>query len=168
MKKQLDTKDKAVINGWYEKAKEVRIDDGTLGKFFRELIDDYKHDYGTTCHAISAAAVAAAYAMAHEMRPTGFQFSCAELEFLKRTRFSRNKLGFSICNWDNILYPQYASDFSGLTVDAKTAEQIRLEAYRLLCEEAQHAATDVLVWWAKLDNGDFPEWLKVEKEGGEK
>ena len=164
MKTQLDEgRDKGVINGWFEQAKKVRLGDGSLDKFLRELNDNYRHDYGTTCHAIAAAAIAAAYAMAHEMGPTGFQFSCAEMEFLARSRFPHNKLGFSVCDWDDVLYPQYANRFTGLDISGDTAERIKAEAKRRIDEGGAIHPT-VKEWWSRLAAGDFPEWLRVEAD----
>lgn len=67
-----------------------------------------KHDYGTCVYAMSIAAVASFNYVAHVLEVTGFQASCADLDILRRTRNYEN--GFSIINYDNLLYPQYWDD----------------------------------------------------------
>ena len=54
--RDLDT----VVKAWYE-YRPTSLED--LYQFMRSLQDDYFHDYGTQCHSIAAAAIAAARAM---------------------------------------------------------------------------------------------------------
>lgn len=64
-----------------------------------------QHDYGTCVYAMSMCALAAYYYMSHLLGVTGFQASCADMDFIGRSRGMKN--GFRILNYDNLLYPQY-------------------------------------------------------------
>lgn len=64
-----------------------------------------QHDYGTCVYAMSLSANAAFNYIAHVLGTTGFQSSCADLDFLKRTR--NLEAPFAIINADHMLYPQY-------------------------------------------------------------
>lgn len=57
------TEDDGIHNGWYEEAKQHTTK--TLPVFIQHLTEDYRHDYGTICHAVAAAALAAAHAVDH-------------------------------------------------------------------------------------------------------
>lgn len=67
-----------------------------------------QHDYGTCVYAMSMAAEAAFNFVASKLGVTGFQASCADLDFLKRTR--GYTMGFRVINYENLLYPQYCDD----------------------------------------------------------
>jgi hypothetical protein len=80
-------------------------------KELHEYIDslvDREHDYGTCCYAMSLAALAAFNYVAHTLGCTGFQASCADLNFIGRTRHMKH--GFRIIDYENLLYPQYLTD----------------------------------------------------------
>lgn len=61
---------------WYEEAKKQTLN--TLPAFVSNLVENYSHDYGTICHAITAAALGAANAVEEspEGGITGFQANC--------------------------------------------------------------------------------------------
>ena len=67
------TEEMGIHKEWMKRARDMTMAD--LPEFLRELTEDYDHDYGTICHAIAAAAVAAAWSV--ERTPqggiTGFQ-----------------------------------------------------------------------------------------------
>lgn len=65
-KKSITEQDK-IHEEWYKEASEMTLEN--LPEFLRKLTEDYSHDYGTICHAISAAAAAAAWAV--EKSPCG-------------------------------------------------------------------------------------------------
>ena len=67
-----------------------------------------KHDYGTCVYAISMSAVATFRYVASKLGCTGFQASCADLDFLRRTR--NFKAGFMIIDYEKLLYPQYLDE----------------------------------------------------------
>lgn len=71
------TEEDKVHENWYKEAKDMDMQ--KLPQFVNGLLEDYEHDYGTICHALSAAAVATMWAMNRDERQggiTGFQASC--------------------------------------------------------------------------------------------
>ncbi len=85
-------------------------------------LTDREHDYGTCVYAMSMAAVAAFNHVSSKLGCTGFQASCADLDILRRTRHMEN--GFSIVNYNNFLYPQYADNFDKV-MSKDTFEQLQ-------------------------------------------
>jgi hypothetical protein len=76
-----------------------------------ELIDyiksitEQEHDYGTSAYAMSLAATAAFQYVASKLGTTGFQASCADLDFIRRTRMIDGP--FILLKGHDALYPQY-------------------------------------------------------------
>ena len=64
-----------------------------------------EHDYGTSAYAASLAAVAAFYYVSGKLGLTGFQASCADLDFLRKTRSLDGP--FIILKAEDMCYPQY-------------------------------------------------------------
>lgn len=92
--------------------KEMREAPNPWPKTFTEL-DSYiqslverEHDYGTCVYAMSLAATAAFNFVASKLGTTGFQASCADLDFLKRSRAINGP--FALIRAENMLYPQYS------------------------------------------------------------
>ena len=81
--------------------------------------------------------------------------------------FPDNKLGFTVINYDDLLYPQYEYRFTERKISAEGAEKLRREAKARIGESDGMTHPAVIAWWQKLADGQFPEWLKVE-EGGAK
>lgn len=77
---------------------------GDLISYIKSLVER-EHDYGTAVYAMSMAANAAFNYVSHELGATGFQASCADLDFLRRTRMMKGP--FIILKADELLYPQY-------------------------------------------------------------
>jgi hypothetical protein len=79
----------------------------TLDSLISYIVDlvSRKHDYGTSVYVMSMAAVAAKHYAAHILGVSGFQASCADLDFIRRTR--RMECPFSIIKADDELWPQY-------------------------------------------------------------
>lgn len=158
MRRQIsEIKDRELIDAWYAEAKrmsEQSIKDDSLAKFIKGLCDDYTHDYGTCCHAIAAATVATAYAMANEMQITGFQWGCAMMEVLGKTLMSTNKMGFAIKDYDNILYPQSVYYLTETEISKETAKEIvDMAKGNLATEVDKLTAPCVVAWWKKLASG---------------
>lgn len=63
------------------------------------------HDYGTCVYAASMAAVAAFYHVSRQLGMSGFQASCADMDFIRRTRGYKH--GFRLIDYGKLLYPQY-------------------------------------------------------------
>jgi len=70
----------------------------------RQLVDR-PHTYGTCVYAMSIAGLAAFRYVASKLGTTGFQSSCADLDFLRRNRSMNH--GFRIINYNDLIYPQY-------------------------------------------------------------
>lgn len=68
---------------WYKEAKQQTLE--SLPTFIRHLTEDYQHDYGTICHAVTAAAIAAAYVANKTPQGgiTGFQAGAVMWEFMQ-------------------------------------------------------------------------------------
>jgi len=75
-----------------------------LNEYITSLVER-KHDYGTCVYAMSLAATAAFYHVSSKLGVTGFQASCADLDFLRRTRSMDGP--FIILKAEDMLYPQY-------------------------------------------------------------
>jgi hypothetical protein len=116
-------------------------------KSIDELVDYIKelsekgHDYGTAVYAMSMASVATYYYMSHVVGASGFQASCADLDFIKRTRGFRK-----------LLYPQHLSDDDFPTIEKLLIENggaLKVEAKRLLAEH-KTAHPSVIEHWERL------------------
>lgn len=113
-----------------------------------EQLTERKHDYGTCVYAMSIAAVATFNYVAGKLGVTGFQASCADLDILRRTRDYEN--GFSIINYDNLLYPQYWDDEhfpSKEQLLEKNKEQLAKAAKKKLKESNGSAHPNVIKHW---------------------
>lgn len=107
-------------------------------------VNKRQHDYGTCVYAMSIAAEASYNYVAHVLGVTGFQASCADLDFLRRTRGL--KYGFQILNYENLLYPQYTDRFptrSQILKDnideiGKAAEELLAQKERVHPEVKRH------------------------------
>jgi hypothetical protein len=105
-----------------------------------------KHDYGTCVYAMSIAAHATFRYIANHLGVTGFQASCADLDFLRRTR---NIDAFKIVDYSKVLYPQYHDEINNICVDkiiAENKDYFRAECKRLL-KNPEHASANVIANW---------------------
>lgn len=139
---------------YYEKEFEMRDADVPWFDTIDELkeyinsLTEQDHDYGTAVYAISMAATATFKYVAKQLGCTGFQASCADMDILRRTRHMKN--GFSIINYENLLYPQYKISFP-------TWDQLIEDNLENLAEDAAKklkdspgAHKDVRAHWEKL------------------
>jgi len=117
-----------------------------LVEYITSLLDR-PHNYGTCVYAMSLAATAAFNYMAHEIGSTGFQASCADLDFIRRSRGIKGP--FMILKAEDALYPQY-------NLPEKLAEAME-EWKPWLKEQAAKNLTDkdgahpnVIAHWKKL------------------
>ena len=83
---------------------------------------DREHDYGTCVYAMSLGALAAFHYVAHKLGVTGFQASCADMDFIARTRNWEH--GGRVLDYGDLLYPQYEEKFDGLGFWALIRENI--------------------------------------------
>lgn len=130
------------------------------------VLTEREHTYGTCVYAMSIAAEVAFRLVASKLGVTGFQASCADMQFLSRTRGYKH--GFKIVNYADILYPQYAPHLSGkLTISAECWKAIREEARKLFDYRYQgrpSGVDSVRAWWKGLADGVVPDYLTVEED----
>lgn len=126
MAKQITESQKIHLQ-WYEDAKKQTPE--TIASFVKGLMEDYQHDYGTICHAISAGAIGQAWAMnSHENGGiTGFQAGAVMWGFVREWNYSSNKTGLKIIDFDNFLYPQYEDNFQK-TIDEDVWKSLQKES----------------------------------------
>lgn len=127
MSKQAITEEMKLHEQWFEEAREMTLD--KLPTFISHLLNDYNHDYGTICHAITAGAVATAWAMNNTPQGgiTGFQAGCIMWGIIRQWNYRYNKTGLKIIDYDNFLYPQYYDKFQR-TINPDTWANIQRQA----------------------------------------
>ena len=150
-------------NEWFEQAKKQTLE--TIPEFVRHIMNDYVHDYGTVCHAVSACAVAAAWAANEEPQGgiTGFQAGFVMWDFVKQWSFSNNKTGLRILDYDNLLYPQYGYKFDK-TISTNTWEAIRAQAKVYLDEKKEYVHQNVEAHWRSIVDGVVPHGFVVKDD----
>lgn len=155
------TEEEGIHNGWMVAAKEMTAE--RLPEFIRHLTEDYEHDYGTICHAIAAAAVAAAWSV--ERSPSGgisgFQAGAVAWEMLRGWDPSLiGKCGARIVAYDRLLFPQHEESFTAIS--RSTWRAVQEEAAKLIAEADRHVADQVLSHWHSIVEGHVPFGLRVE------
>jgi hypothetical protein len=143
---------------WMVEAKEMTVE--KLPEFVRKLTEDYRHDYGTICHAIAAAAVAAAWAV--ERSPTGgisgFQAGCVMWEIIRGWgAFGGPDSPLRIQNLDDLLYPQYRDKFTSISKEV----WLRLKAKAAENLEGPHGTDNVRAHWQSIVDGRVPFGFSV-------
>lgn len=128
MDKKTITEEMKIHERWFEEARKQTVD--TLPEFVRHLVEDYEHDYGTICHAITAAGLAGMYAV--ENSPTGgitgFQAGCCMWGIVRQWSYKNNECGLRMLDFDKLLYPQYEYVFKSISIPKDTLEAVRKEA----------------------------------------
>lgn len=155
------TEEEGVHKEWMVAAKDMTAD--KLSEFVRHLIEDYQHDYGTICHAIAAAAVAAAYAVERSPQGgiTGFQAGAVTWEMLRGWNPSIiGDCGARLTNYDNLLYPQYEGQFT--SISKEIWEKVQEEAAKKIEGADAFVAGSVLDHWHSIAAGNVPFGLRVE------
>ena len=111
-----------------------------------DSLTERSHDYGTCVYALSLGALAAFNYVAHKLGVTGFQSSCADLDFLRRNRSLKGP--FILLKAEDALYPQY--DLREKLDEALNEWKPWLaeEAEKLLASGTAHPA--VLAHWKNL------------------
>lgn len=135
---------------WYKEAHEQTLE--TLPEFIRHLLEDYGHDYGTICHALAAGAVATSSAMDRSPQGgiTGFQAGAIMWEFMGN--WNNVKPPAKLIRYENMLYPQYRSDFT--TISKDTWKWLQEEAPKRLLQFGVHPAVER--HWTDIANGIVP------------
>ncbi len=154
------TEEMGLQEKWMARAQEMTLTD--LPEFIRELIEDYNHDYGTICHAIAAAGVAACWAV--ERTPqggiTGFQAGVITWELLRGWNKSMmGDIGTRIQKMDDLLFPQYVDNFT--SIDADTWGKLQSAAKENLAKENDFVSANVLSHWRSIAAGNLPRGISV-------
>lgn len=125
-----------------------------LNEYIESLLA-FDHDYDTAVYALSLSAVATFQHVAKTLGVSGFQASCADLDFLRRTRSM--KCPFILIRGDEMMYPQY--DLHRKLDEALHDWQqwAAEEAKRLLATDMTHTAPHVRAHWEKLASYKKPE-----------
>lgn len=149
---------------WFEEASKQTPE--TLMEFISHIMNDYEHDYGTVCHAISACAIAAAWA-ANKMDGacggiTGFQAGFIMWDFIKQWEYPYNRCGLRIIDYDDMLYPQFEHKFDKV-LTKETLEALREEA-DIRLHERDYAADSVIEHWKRIADGEIPFGYRVEEK----
>ncbi len=146
---------------WFKEAGKCTIE--TLPAFVDHIMNDYIHDYGTACHAVSACAIAAAWAACNQEGLTGFQAGFVMWDFVREWSYSSNKCGLSIINWDNLLYPQYEYRFRGMEIPESIWHKVVEEAQNKV-KECDYAADWVIEHWKSIADGHLPFGCSIRKD----
>lgn len=163
------TEEQHLEKEWFKEAHEQTIK--TLPKFIQHIMNDYEHDYGTICHAVSACALAAAWAAIHHPQGgiTGFQAGFVMWDFIKEWMYSNNKTALRLVDYDNMLYPQYEEQFDKV-ISKETFEGIRKEAKNRLdeyydtLENERYVHPDVVKHWRSIVAGNVPFGYKIKED----
>lgn len=159
LRKPITEKDKEEIEQWYKDAKDMTIE--KLPEFMRHLTEDYDHDYGTICKAVTAGACAAANAIDHSSQGgiTGFQAGAIMWEFMSEW----NHVGFParLIRYEEALFPQYEHQFK--SISEETWDWLQKEAKEHL-KSRESACKEVKAHWKSIVDGKVPFGLLVEKE----
>lgn len=105
------------------------------------------HDYGTCVYAMSLAASAAFNYVAHQLGTTGFQSSCADLDFIRRNRHMKGP--FILLKAEDALYPQYELPEKLTEAMDKWKPWLKEQAIKNLADNG-HAHEAVIDHWKKL------------------
>lgn len=168
MKEQI-TEEMKIHEKWFEEARKQTVD--TLPEFVRHLVEDYGHDYGTICHAITAAGLAGMYAVENSPAGgiTGFQAGFCMWGIVRQWSYRNNKCGLKMMDYDDLLYPQHEHKFKAISISAKVLEAVRKEAANKIAEherDIENWKVDHAKWESDMEKFkvDVVEWQKQHPE----
>lgn len=124
-----------------------------LQSYISSLVER-KHDYGTAAYAMSLAATAAFNFVARKLGVTGFQASCADMDFLRRSRSIEGP--FMFVEMKDALFPQCDPVQKLQKALTESAGWLEKEA-RVKLADAGEAHPNVIRHWVKLANMDSVE-----------
>ena len=137
-----------------------------LAEYIDSLVNQ-PQSYGTCVYAMSLASVATFNYVADKLGVTGFQASCADMDFLKRIR--RLEHGFRITDYKNLLFPQYYYDPEAFPTARqlleKNLERLQEDARGFLEEEGERMVhPDVLKHWEWIVSLPLPSSDVIQEE----
>jgi hypothetical protein len=151
-----------LIKGWYKARPGSPAE---LADFVKHLVDDYQHDYGTICHAVAAAGLAAMRTV--DANPanggiTGFQASIVIWEVIRGWGVFDNGPKW-IQTAEKLCYPQYSDQFATISLSTWTWVQKHCKAKldAIAHETDPFAHSDVITHWKKIVAGEVPFGLTV-------
>ena len=151
-KAQEITEEMGVHKQWFEDAKKQTLE--TLPAFLAHLMNDYEHDYGTVCHAITAGAVATAWAMNRQPQGgiTGAQAGFIMWGFLQQWMDKKGPM--RLVSYEDMLYPQCGRDFTN-TISPQIWEFLQAQAREKLATQ-ERAHPNVRAHWESIVAGTVP------------
>lgn len=157
------TEEEGIHKEWYIEAKSQTLE--SLQPFINHLINDYNHDYGTICHAMTACSIATIWATnkTEQGGITGFQAGAVMWEFIRNWNHSDNKIGMALLNYDDLLYPQYAYKFDK-TMSNNIWERLQEEVKEKLKKDKEQVHPKVLAHWKSISEGVIPFGFKLNEE----
>ena len=161
MTREQVTEESKVHEKWYDEAHKVQSIKEAAA-FAKHLIEHHQHDYGTICHALSAGALAMAYAMnCHDNGGiTGFQSGFVMWGFVQHWLGLKGH-PLRLVDYDKMLYPQYVHDFE-TTITSDAWAYLQKEAQKNLANNEQ-AAPSVRAHWQTIVDGKVPFCYRVKR-----
>lgn len=104
---------------------------------------------------MAQAALAVAYYLSSEFGITGFQAGFVMWDFILDWRYTSNKCGLKIINYDDMLYPQYYDEFDKY-ISPETFEALQKRAKELIEESGKYASLAVVNHWKQIADGNIP------------
>ena len=158
---------------WYAAVDDVKTV-ADLTEFVRHLTEDYGHDYGTICHAVAAAALAAAKTVDRSPAGgiTGFQAGCIMWEFIRRWMQKEGPL--RLVEHRGMLYPRHENEFK--SISKETWEWLQKEARESLdgrknrnpdgsvFSDSTDAHPEVIAHWETIVAGTVPFGYTVKED----
>ena len=141
---------------WFAEAHKMTMEN--LLAFIDKMMNGYIHDYGTACHAVSACAIAAAWAAADKEGITGFQAGFVMWDFIRNWTKTHNECGLKLIDYDEI----YEYKFNR-PIRSNNWEHIQAKAKENL-ERTPDAHPFVIRHWRRIVDGSVPFGYSVSDE----
>ena len=155
---QAITEESKVHEQWYVDAKAMTVK--ALPAFIQKLTTEYQHDYGTICHAIAAAGIAAMWAV--ERAPcggiTGFQGGAVMWEVVSHWQNIEGPA--RLLEFEQMRFPQYASKFTAIPKSAW--EYVQKKATDDLAGDRTYMHPNVVAHMESIVAGTVPFGYRVE------
>jgi hypothetical protein len=153
------TEEMGLQDEWYKEARDMTLEN--LPAFLEKLATEYGHDYGTICHAVSASAIAAAWAMEHSEQGgiTGFQAGCVMWGFIRNWDSSYKDVPLCLHNIRDMLYPQNKDRYTA--IPKSSWEWLQKEAAENI-KKSPDAVPKVIAHWKKIVEGTVPFGYEIQ------
>ena len=155
---QREAKDKRLLAAVFKEdaqTEEAMRDAKVPWPYTKQQLSDYieslvnrDHNYGTCVYALSMAAEAAFNYVAHKLGVTGFQSSCADLDFIRRVRSMEGP--FILLKAEDMVYPQYDLEEKLRKAMESWKPWVKEQAQKNLDKDSEHCHPDVVAHWKKL------------------